>query len=162
MSKKSKKINSKNSKGSKRNSRPKTGIIFVKNSKNKSYKVRKRGRLGKNCVHYNHEKLSCKLSGIFCKSDGCNSYESKISDTLSEYNENYIQIPKMSGTHERTNEYISVSKNIGTPCHVGYLKSKDERRHKAKCIYYNKSTKNCKLLVCHCPGSSRCVHYRTK
>ena len=31
-----------------------------------------------------------------------------------------------------------MSKNIGTPVHGEYLKSDGYRRHKARCIYYNK------------------------
>lgn len=141
------------------------GIIHIKNSKSKSNKHIKRGKKGKDCIYFNDKKLTCKNrnSGYynkFCRSDECNNYLSVIKQTLSQYDDSYIQLPIQSGTHEKTNEYIAVSKNIGTPCHVGYLKNNGVRRHKAKCIYYDKIKKFCKLCLYKCVGSSHCENYK--
>lgn len=136
----------------------KVGILYIKRSKNKSYKVKKRGRLGKECIYFNDEKLTCSQSGSFCHSDNCLGF-TKRKSKLSNYDENYLPSPYRAGTHERTNEYIALSKNIGTPMHVGYMKSHDSRRHKARCIYYNKETKSCLYYTRKCPGSSHCEKY---
>ena len=53
------------------------GVINIKNSKDKSIKTKKSGRLGKNCKNFNAEKQSCLLTGVFCKSDFCPYYAKK-------------------------------------------------------------------------------------
>lgn len=83
-----------------------------------------------------------------------------IKSKLSSYNEDYLEQPFMASTHERTNKYIGLSKNIGTPVHVGYMKSNDKRRHKARCIYYDKINKLCKWFMYKCIGSSKCDKYK--
>lgn len=45
----------------------------------------------------------------------------------------------------------------GHPWHIGYVKAKDERRHKARCIKY--SPKNLCKIYGKCIGSSQCSHY---
>ena len=45
----------------------------------------------------------------------------------------------------------------GIPAHVTYLKSKDERRHKSRCIYFE--PKNTCKLYGNCRGSSHCAKY---
>lgn len=144
-----------------KNKKSSKSILFVKNSKSKSYKHKKKGRLGKNCIYFNEEKKTCKNMlnfksyNIFCKSNGCPYYKEKETNK-----EDYLPLPFQSGTHECTNEYIAVSKNIGTPCHVGYMKSNEPRRHKARCIYYNKESKKCRHYLYKCIGSSKCEKYK--
>ena len=128
-------------------------INRIKNSKSKSIKHVKRGRKGKDCIYFNHEKLTClhplsPYHNCFCNSKECGFYKDKSPskkpslnhcqnrDDLSEFDRNYLPQNQQSGTHERTNEYITLSKSIGTPVHVGYLKSDGQRRHKSRCIYY--------------------------
>ena len=130
-------------------------INRIKNSKSKSIKHVKRGRKGKDCIYFNHEKLTClhplsPYHNCFCNSKECGFYKDKSPskkpslnhcqnrDDLSEFDRNYLPQNQQSGTHERTNEYITLSKSIGTPVHVGYLKSDGQRRHKSRCIYYKK------------------------
>lgn len=142
-------------------------ILHVKNSKSKSYKHKKQGRLGKDCIYYNKEKQTCNnrmnlMYNIFCKSDNCKYYKKKKSK---KENDVFAPLPIQAGTHERTNEYIAVSRNIGTPCHVGYMKSNEPRRHKARCIYYDKSDKLCHCgksgcYMMRCGGSAHCTGYR--
>lgn len=71
----------------------------------------------------------------------CFKRREKVKKKLSGYNDNYIHLPVKASVHEKDNRYISASKNIGTPCHVGYLKSDGQRRHKARCVYYDKIKK---------------------
>ena len=53
-----------------------------------------------------------------------------------------------------------------TPWHIGYPKKKenDPRRHRSRCIYYDKKTTKCMRGVSYsyCPGSARCSGYREK
>lgn len=139
-------------------------IAHIKNSKNRFHKTKKRGRIGKDCIYFNNEKLICNNTNNFCNSKNCIHFKPiKLdSGTLSEYNENYISLPQQAGTHEKTNEYLHLSKNIGTPVHVHYLKSSDPRRHKAHCIYYRKDNKHCEYIFSKCRGSSHCLHYKEK
>lgn len=127
------------------------------------------------CIFYNKSDGRCtnkKCSKSYCiTSRNCTGYKRrenkksynhniKYDDELSEYDRNYLHQPKQSGTHERTNEYIAVSKKVGTPVHVGYMHSDGIRRHKARCIYYIKQNKYCKYYKIYCPGSSRCDKYQ--
>lgn len=139
-------------------------ILKIKNSKSKSYKHTKRGRKGKECIYYNKEKQTCnnKMSlsyNTFCKSDNCKYY---IKKKIEKENDILVPLPNQAGIHERNNEYIAVSRNIGTPCHVGYMKSNDARRHKSRCIYYDKVSKTCKYYLFKCIGSSKCEKYQEK
>lgn len=144
---------------------PTKSILHIRNSKSKSNKHKKRGNLGKDCIYYNHDKLTCTCflspyNHTLCKM--CNCFKSnKIKKTDNENNV-YIDIPIQAGIHERTNEYISVSKNIGTPYHVGYMKSNEPRRHKARCVYYQKENKMCKHYLYKCVGSTRCEKYEER
>lgn len=63
-----------------------------------------------------------------------------------------------------TNHFKKLSEDIGTPSHIDYLKSNDDRRHKSRCIYYDKSDKKCYCGKCgnylmKCAGSGQCVRY---
>ena len=56
---------------------------------------------------------------------------------------------------------MSRSSLQGTPWHSEYLKTNDEvRRHKTRCIYYNKG--NCEKRYTKCPGSAHCGAYKEK
>ena len=59
------------------------------------------------------------------------------------HNIDTIERPVQSGIHDTYKS--GLSRNIGTTVHVGYLHSNDDRRHKSRCIYYDKSDK-----LCHC------------
>ena len=57
-------------------------VLHIKNSKSKSYKHKKQGRLGKDCIYYNKEKQTCNNKSsltynAFCKSDNCKYYKEK-------------------------------------------------------------------------------------
>lgn len=137
------------------------GILYIKNSKNKSNKHVKRGRKGKDCIYFNENKLTCSNKNHyrynnFCVSDDCLSFKQK----LSPYDDTYIPLPNKSSIHESDNRFIGMSKNIGTPVHGEYLKSDGYRRHKARCIYYNKKTKSCTWFSHKCIGSSHCNKYQ--
>lgn len=142
-------------------------VIHIKNSKSKSNKHIKRGRKGKDCIFFDDINLTCKYSksmnhNQFCKSESCKDFKAKnviVKQGLSGYDDTYIQLPTQQGTHERTNEYIGISKNIGTSCHVGYLQGDGHRRHKARCIYYDKVRKFCEWFMMKCAGSSKCDKY---
>lgn len=120
------------------------------------------------CIYYNKETTYCankRCSKTICTTaHNCTCYKRKepVKNKLSNYDDTYIQQPDQAGTHERTNEYIAVSKAIGTPCHVGYMKNPGQRRHKARCIYYDKSNKQCKYYKFKCIGSSRCEKYEER
>ena len=151
----------------KNNHRNKSGsILHVKNSRSKSVKHIKRGRKGKDCVYFNTDKLSCDnirspYHKQFCKL--CSLFTPvEKNNELSEYDENYIQLPHQAAIHESTTENIKLSRDIGTPVHVGYLKKTDTRRHKARCIYIDKATKMCKWFMRKCTSSSRCEKYRER
>lgn len=78
-------------------------------------------------------------------------------------NNNPIDIPVQSGIHDIYKS--GLSRNIGTAVHVGYLHSNDDRRHKSRCIYYDKSDKLCHCgksgcYMMRCGGSSHCTCYR--
>lgn len=128
------------------------------------------------CIYYDKSDGRCtnkNCSKSYCTtSHNCTGYKRRdknkinndiqYNDSLSEYDRSYLQTPSQSGTHERTNEYIAVSRHVGTPMHVGYLKSNDKRRHKSRCIYYKKLTKFCVFYNRQCGGSNRCEIYREK
>lgn len=149
-----------------------SGIITIKNSKSKSNRHTKRGLKGKDCIYFNEEKQTClnRLSGYyrrFCMPNYCGKFKPKEDKMkhncgLSKYNENHIPLPDKASVHESTNEYIGLSKNIGTPCHVSYLKSEGRRRHKARCIYYDKVSKFCDWFMTKCTGASHCDKYKEK
>ena len=57
-------------------------INRIKNSKSKSIKHVKRGRKGKDCIYFNHEKLTClhplsPYHNCFCNSKECGFYKDK-------------------------------------------------------------------------------------
>lgn len=55
-------------------------ILHIKNSSGGFYKVRKAGRLGKNCVYYDERKLICILKGKWCKNASiCSLFKNKES-----------------------------------------------------------------------------------
>lgn len=148
-----------------------TNVLHIKNSRNKSYKHIKRGRKGKDCIYYCKEMKSCNNKNSmyymkFCKSDNCKYYTIYEKNKINT-NDIIVEKPLQMGIHERTNEYIVISKNIGTPVHVGYLHKTDRRRHKTKCIYYSKLDKLCKCVKCQyynikCSSSSSCIWYIEK
>lgn len=145
-------------------------VIHIKNSKSKSNKHIKRGRKGKDCIFFDGINLTCGNGRLmsynqFCKSESCKDFKSRnviVQQGLSGYDDTHMQLPTQQGTHEKTNEYIAVSKNIGIPCHVGYLKDDGYRRHKARCIYYDKVKKFCEWFMMKCTGSSKCDRYEEK
>ena len=55
----------------------------------------------------------------------------------------------------------NVGKLVGTPWHTEILKekTKDARRHRGRCIYYDKLEKVCKAHHRECMGSARCSYY---
>lgn len=146
---------------------------YSKPSVNRSNKIytytenSKEKRQHKNsCVYYNKSDQKCnnkKCSVTIClTAHNCTCYkrkEKEIKNSLSQYDETYLQLPYKSSIHESDNRYIGMSKNIGTPVHGTYLKSDGHRRHKARCIYYDKIRKICKWLVGKCIGSSHCNKY---
>lgn len=65
------------------------------------------------------------------------------------------------------NKFKKLSSDIGTPSHIDFIKATDDRRHKARCIYYDKSDKKCHCSGCctyllKCVGSAHCIGYREK
>lgn len=52
------------------------------------------------------------------------------------------------------------SRMQGTPWHIGYVKAKDERRHRSRCIYF--IPKHGCRLIGNCCGSSHCEKYKEK
>lgn len=50
-------------------------ILHVKNSSGGFYKVKKTGRLGKNCIHFSKSK--CEKYGKWCNSANCPGYEKR-------------------------------------------------------------------------------------
>lgn len=149
-------------------------INHIKNSRSKGNKHIKKGRKGRDCIYYNNDKKSCNMTKRLCnfcsyftpksddKSDKTGSKKRTVKSKLSPYNEDYLARPFVESTHEKTNEYIGLSKNIGTPVHVGYMKSNDKRRHKNWCIWFEKVGKICKYFASKCPGSSRCEKYEER
>lgn len=84
-----------------------SSILHVSNSRSKSNKHVKRGLKGKDCKYFNRVKLSCDnaMSGYykqFCKP--CNLFDSINKKELSPYEEDYIEKPVQSFTHEKTKE----------------------------------------------------------
>lgn len=49
------------------------------------------------------------------------------------------------------------SKLPDTAWHIGYVKKKDSRRHRARCLYYEES--KCRIAGDYCSGSSHCQNY---
>lgn len=166
MSKKKKSFNTPKKKGKYKISH--SGVIHGQNSiyTNKA----PIGQHMNSCKYHDKESHKCTNSKchttICTTAHGCTCYKRKEDiqnkKSLSEYDENYIQIPNQSGTHETDNSYIGISKNIGTPCHVGYIKSDGIRRHKARCIHYDKIRKMCTWFIIKCTGSSKCNKYCEK
>lgn len=148
---------------------PNHSVMHISNSRSKSNKHAKRGVKGRDCIFFNADKHTCdnELSlfyRTFCNHDHCNKRIYKNANQqdksgLSPYDEDYIQLPSQAGRHDATTEYIAISRNIGTPCHIGYLKSDGVRRHKSRCIYYRKDNKHCTLTFTKCKGSSHCNKY---
>lgn len=147
-------------------------VLKIKN-KSKSIKHIKRGKKGKDCIYFNHDKLACnnKVSlcyGKLCKV--CDFYDNTGTDTKSNHtNTNNIDItipdtPIQAFIHDIYNT-DKLSKDIGTPIHTGYLHSNDDRRHKSRCIYYNNNICKCGKSGCYlikCYGSTHCIFYEDK
>uniref|UniRef100_UPI00280B3539 hypothetical protein n=1 Tax=uncultured Thomasclavelia sp. TaxID=3025759 RepID=UPI00280B3539 len=119
------------------------------------------------CIYYDKATQNCTnkhCSKIVCTTaSNCTSYkrkEKEKSNKLSSYDDTYIVLPKRAGIHQSNNRYIALSKNIGTPVNVKFLKSDGQRRHKTRCIHYYNDTKNCSLLSKRCHGSSHCSDYK--
>lgn len=123
----------------------------------------------KSCLYYDVDTENCMNNN--CSSTVCYTAhnfteyrrkEKEVKSKLSDYDETYIQKPFKASIHEPDNRYIRISRNIGTPMHGEYLKSDGIRRHKARCIYYNKVGKLCNYFVRKCLGTSRCNEYKEK
>lgn len=70
---------------------------------------------------------------------------------------------------ERGNKKMAkVSQMQGVQAHLETLKTKDKRRHQARCIFYIKDGKICdcahnlNYYKCICGGSSRCDFYEER
>lgn len=133
-----------------------------------TYRIKSNGKRHnkKSCIYYDGETQKCTNNkchvSICTTAYGCTVYKRKeIKNKLSKYDENYIQQPLQSGIHDNS-IVSSMSENIGTPVHETFLKSKDKRRHKTRCIYFNKVDKMCRYLVRKCIGSSHCNKYHEK
>lgn len=119
-----------------------------------------------NCKYYEKETQKCnnpKCSKSICvTSANCSCYkEREILNNAKKTDEEelFLLKPYQEGIHESNNMYIGVSRRIGTPMHVGYMKSNDDRRHKARCIFYDKTRNYCKYYYHKCIGSSICNKY---
>ena len=57
---------------------------------------------------------------------------------------------------------MGVSKMTGTPWHVERFirEDGDDRRHRSRCIYYQKSDAHCNQYSGKCRGSAHCAYYR--
>jgi|GEM_PF-4974446 len=55
----------------------------------------------------------------------------------------------------------SIKRMTGTSWHVNILSKKEEdnRRHKSRCVFYNKENGFCSKIVSRCPGSAHCKYY---
>ena len=145
-------------------------INHIKNSRSKGNKHVKKGRKGRDCIYFDSEELTCINTHSFCnfcdnfvpKLDKTDSKKRIVKSKLSSYNDDYLELPFMASTHEKSTEYIGLSKNIGTSVHVGYMKSNDKRRHKNWCIWFEKMGKFCKYFASKCVGSSHCEKYEEK
>ena len=150
-------------------------VLKIKN-KSKSVKHKKRGKKGKDCIYFNHDKLSCcnKISlcyGKLCKV--CDFYTESDNKTDQAKNDNtgFTDIdtmipdkPIQAFIHDTYNT-VKLSKDIGTPVHTGYLHSDNDRRHKSRCIYYDNNICYCGKSGCFlvkCNGSSHCKFYEDK
>lgn len=79
----------------------------------------------------------------------------------------YIPIPRQAGYKAYTRgDGGKLSRDIGTPSHVGYIRRKDgdDRRHKARCIWLDKGSGICRCGRCisymyKCSGAAHCVGY---
>lgn len=119
-------------------------------------------RVPRDCIHCNDKTLICQkvkseFYNITCRPRNCKDFTPTQMPQLTPYALTY-----QAGTHERSNEYIRVSKNVGTAMHVGYMKSNEARRHKSRCEFYDKNLKYCEIKKRTCPGSARCNSYREK
>lgn len=90
-------------------------VMYIKNSKSKNNKRVKRGRKGKDCMHYNKEKKTCNRTKSFVNQMDVSTLKLKKEKRKPKGNNVFVPLPQQVGTHECTNEYIAVSKNIGTP-----------------------------------------------
>ena len=124
----------------------------------------------RSCVYYDVDTELCKNNNcsksVCTTAHNCTGYKRKekkvIKSNLSSYDESYIQKPNKAGIHERNTFVSGMSRNIGTVVHEGFLKSDGKRRHKARCIYYDKVGKICSFVVSKCIGSSHCKNYKEK
>lgn len=135
--------------------------LYIYNNHNEGKRKDKRS-----CAYYDCNSEKCKNDkchvNICTSAAGCSVYKKKdkiIKNSLSEYDETYVERPAQSGIHD--NKYVHrMSKNIGTNVHEEYIKSDGVRRHKARCVYYDKVKKMCKYLFAKCCGSSHCKRYK--
>ena len=54
-----------------------------------------------------------------------------------------------------------INQLTGTPWHVGKITKKedDPRRHRSRCLHYNKLNGQCSRILLRCPGSAHCSEY---
>ena len=127
------------------------------------------------CLYYDSSTQKCmneRCSTSYCMtSHNCTMYSRKVKNNqkehnnqLSDYDDDYIELPYQATTHQNDYRYIALSKSIGMPVNVQYLKKADNdaRRHKTRCIHYYYNTKNCSIKGKQCAGSSRCDNYKEK
>ena len=140
-----------------------------------SSKPKKRTRKDKRtCKHYDNGR--CKHSRChvtYCTTaSGCTLYKrvqnkkkepKTIPDNKLRYQDEYLDYPGQSGIHVYTPVWdVGLSRNIGTPSHTTFVKAKDSRRNKRRCLYYSKDTKYCQYYTVVCRGSTRCAKYQEK
>ena len=57
---------------------------------------------------------------------------------------------------------MGVRHMTGTPFHIEKLPNPDGRRHRARCVYYQKNENHCKYSFGVCIGASHCPYYQEK
>lgn len=132
--------------------------------------IRNKRRSKKDCAYYNSNVYTCSKKDVNCNQcqgiSNCSMFRQRKQENndkreLRFANDEYIEKPKMASiqTSQCDGTY---SRLADTPMHIAYIKNKTERRHKAKCKYYNKSNKFCKWKGFRCPGSAQCNKYKSR
>lgn len=81
----------------------------------------------------------------------------------------HVDRPMQEFYHNPSNSHIGLTKRMGTPAHGTYLSKGeyDDRRHRSRCINYDKKQDICTCVkghyyLNHCCGSAQCNFYEEK
>ena len=68
---------------------------------------------------------------------------------------------EFNASMNKAGEFMAIERMVGSPWHVEKMvrQEGDPRRHRSRCIYYDKKNSHCPKVVGKCVGAAHCSYY---